>query len=580
MQTIHVAPLPRRSAMPVACLARRALLCSPLPVLCAALSSAAPADDALDAARRRVDADEARRVAVFEAAARATVCIFVDRQLGGGGSGVVITPDGYGLTNFHVVAEMLETRQGFGGLSDGRLYPLRVLGIDPGGDVAMFRLSGKDRFDHAELGDSDTLRVGDWTAAMGNPFLVAEDFTPTISFGVVGGVQRYQPGMGSKLEYADCIQVSTSINPGNSGGPLFDMNGRVVGINGRGSFEERGRVNVGLGYAISINQIRRFLPALRAGQLCEHGALGATVSMAGRDLVFNAVRDASPAARAGAAVGDRLIRIAGRDVKSPNDVLNILGTLPAGWPLDLVYVRGGNTLTGRVRLDRLPVKLEKRYELDLRHNLDELRAILDRYERDDRGRAGAVFDTVRLTGTHTAGAAGHRRSSWDIELSCDRAVMRSNDGDPKEVAFISRFAASQPRETDPVAPPADASAGPYDPRRALLEVVGPLLWRPKITIGWEFLGGDDVEGRIAEVIEHRTADGRRVRWKFDAERGVLLAAALGDEREPEQCVVRCEQRRSADGVSLPAAWQFGGASESVLVIESMQVSPADGGETP
>ncbi|MCH7870438.1 MAG: trypsin-like peptidase domain-containing protein, partial [Planctomycetes bacterium] len=137
-----------------------------LAVLVVAIPAAADDQQAADNLRL-VREHEARRVAVFERASRSVVCIFADRGRQGGGSGVVISEDGYGLTNYHVVASMLETRQGFGGLSDGRLYSLEVLGIDPGGDVAMFRLSGKERFDAVPLGDSDAVAGGDWGAADG-----------------------------------------------------------------------------------------------------------------------------------------------------------------------------------------------------------------------------------------------------------------------------------------------------------------------------------------------------------------------------------------------------------------------------
>ena len=111
---------------------------------------------------------------------------------------------------------------------------------------------------------------------MGNPFLLATDFTPTVTFGLISGVHRYQYPSGTLLEYTDCIQIDTSINPGNSGGPLFNMDGELIGINGRGSFEKRGRVNSGVGYAISINQIKNFLGQLKAGLDTDHASLGAT----------------------------------------------------------------------------------------------------------------------------------------------------------------------------------------------------------------------------------------------------------------------------------------------------------------
>src|SRR5919206_3437629 len=113
----------------------------------------------------------------------------------------------------------------------------------------------------------------DWALAMGNPFLLATDFTPTVTFGLISGTNRYQEPAGILLEYTDCIQIDTSINPGNSGGPLFNMQGELIGINGRGSFDKRRRINSGVGYAISINQIKNFMAHLRAGLDTDHASL-------------------------------------------------------------------------------------------------------------------------------------------------------------------------------------------------------------------------------------------------------------------------------------------------------------------
>ncbi len=329
--------------------------------LCASASAAtgtAPPGQRADP-QAVVLADEQARMDIIARLAPAVVCL-LDEDRSGGGSGVVISPAGYGLTNFHVVAGMLKTRRGLGGLPDGRTYDLKVLGIDPTGDLAMFRLSGKDRFDFVELGDSDTLRTGDWVLAMGNPFLLAEDYKPTVTLGIVSGLHRYQWGAdGNQLVYTDCIQIDASINPGNSGGPLFDLHGRLIGINGRAAFEERGRVNVGLAFAISINQIKRFLPALQAGRLVEHASLGATVADAGyHNVVFDRVPEDSPAARSGIREGDRLHAFAGQPIHNANQFANILGALPAGWTVDIETSRPPATdrIRARVTLGRLPVK--------------------------------------------------------------------------------------------------------------------------------------------------------------------------------------------------------------------------------
>ncbi|MEX0717081.1 MAG: trypsin-like peptidase domain-containing protein, partial [Planctomycetaceae bacterium] len=181
----------------------------------------ARADDAA-ASAVAVDADvlaaQQRRIEVVEKVASSVVAIF-GAGGAGGGSGVLISPDGYALTNFHVT-------QGAGnfmkcGLDDGQLYDAVIVGIDPTGDVALIKLLGRDDFPTAVMGDSDQVRPGDWVYAMGNPFLLATDFQPTVTYGIVSGVNRYQYPAGTILEYADCIQVDASINPGNSGGPLF-----------------------------------------------------------------------------------------------------------------------------------------------------------------------------------------------------------------------------------------------------------------------------------------------------------------------------------------------------------------------
>ncbi|HVL14542.1 MAG TPA: trypsin-like peptidase domain-containing protein, partial [Gemmata sp.] len=130
----------------------------------------------------------------------------------GVGSGVVISPDGYALTNFHVVQPTGPRMQA--GLADGNLYDAVVCGIDKVGDVALIKLLPKEKgkpFPFVALGDSDKVRIGDWSLAMGNPFSLAMDFTPTVTYGIISGVNRYQPPEGKGLlEYTACIQIETS----------------------------------------------------------------------------------------------------------------------------------------------------------------------------------------------------------------------------------------------------------------------------------------------------------------------------------------------------------------------------------
>ncbi len=186
---------------------------------------------------------------------------------------------------------------------------------------------------------------------MGNPFLLATDLQPTVTYGIVSGVHRYQFPAGTLLEYADCIQIDASINPGNSGGPLFDAQGRLIGINGRGSFEKRGRVNVGAAYAISINQIKNFLGTLHGGRIADHATLGATVDWdAERRVVVNDIQETSDAFRRGLRYDDEIISLGGRPISTPNGLKNILGVFPKGWRIPLSFRRDGKRYDILVRL--------------------------------------------------------------------------------------------------------------------------------------------------------------------------------------------------------------------------------------
>jgi S1-C subfamily serine protease len=283
----------------------------------------------------------------------------------------VYDPEGYALTNYHVVKAAGKT--GFAGLADGRLYPWKLIGLDPGGDVAIIKLSGRKEFPFAPLGNSDAVKVGDFAMAMGNPFLLAEDQRPTVTLGLVSGVKRFQPGQGNNLlVYGNCIQVDSSINPGNSGGPLFNMSGEIIGINGRGSFMERGRVNVGVGYAISSEQIKNFIPELLATKVAQHGTLNAVFGNRRDGVICYQLNLDSPIASAGMDVGDRLISFEGHEIANANELTNLMSTLPDNWPVEVVFERGGERRTAWVRLTDLPYgPVQKQPDLPLPRKRDD-----------------------------------------------------------------------------------------------------------------------------------------------------------------------------------------------------------------
>lgn len=294
---------------------------------------------------------EAARIEMLERIAPSVVCVMAATGEGGG-SGVLISPDGYAVSNYHVTS-------GSGpfmkcGLNDGRLYDAVIVGIDPTGDVALIQLQGRTDFPFAQPGNSDYVRVGQEVVALGNPFLLASDFTPTVTYGIVSGVRRYQYPADTFLEYTDCIQIDASINPGNSGGPLFDIDGRWIGINGRASFEKRGRVNTGAAYAISVNQVQLFIEHLKCGLIVDHGQTEFTVETSDDgEVIVNQVSELSEAWRRGLRPRARILSIADRVPSSANDFQNVVGIYPEGTRLPLSWQDDDGVHAATIRLKPL-----------------------------------------------------------------------------------------------------------------------------------------------------------------------------------------------------------------------------------
>ncbi len=358
-----------------------AIMIMVLAMVSAARATGSPPEDVVRA--------EADRIELVERLAPSVVCIYDSARIAAG-SGVLIDPEGYGLTNYHVVAGLLGTRKGFGGLADGVLYELEVLGVDVTGDVAMFRLippKPENRFPHAPMGNSDEVRVGDTAIVMGNPFGLSDDHKPTVTLGIITGVHRYQQGVRGNLVYTDCLQTDAPVNPGNSGGPLFNDTGQIIGINGRISVNTRGRFNVGFGYAISANQIKRFIPALRAGLLARHGTWQARVNDRGAPtgtspkVVFTELLRPGPAHDAGIRTGDRLVSFDGVEIRSANHVASILGTYPAGWPVRIGVERNGDPREVILRLEPVDPRMQRPFAEDPVVNQREVRRVLEGFRR-------------------------------------------------------------------------------------------------------------------------------------------------------------------------------------------------------
>ncbi len=262
----------------------------------------------------------------------------------GGGSGVIITPDGYILTNSHVVRNTKGLEVSF---SDGRSFPAQVVGEDPDTDLAVIRIPSAN-LPAAQLGDSDRLKVGQLVIAIGNPF----GFQATVTAGVVSATGRTMRSQSGRL-IENIIQTDAALNPGNSGGPLVDSRGRVVGIN-----TAIIQYAQGICFAIPINTARWV-----AGLLIKDGKIRrAYLGIMGQNKPFNKfelrrhglnnvagvevhqVVKESPAERAGIRPGDIIVSINENSIKSVDEIQRQLAKAEIGTELSITVLRDGNKL--------------------------------------------------------------------------------------------------------------------------------------------------------------------------------------------------------------------------------------------
>jgi S1-C subfamily serine protease len=514
-------------------------------------------------------------VAVVQKVSACTLAVF-GLEGGGGGSGVVISPDGFALTNFHVAKPLGNAMKC--GMNDGRLYNAVIVGVDPTGDVALIKLFGRDDFPAAELGDSDQVRAGDWALVIGNPFLLATDLKPTVSSGIISGVHRYQYPAGTLLEYTDCLQTDAAINPGNSGGPLFNARGELIGINGRGSFEKRGRVNVGVGYAISINQIKNFLDYLHSGRIVDHATLGAVVSSdeEGR-VVVSDILETTDAYRRGLRLDDEIVRLAGRSVRTVNGFKNVLGTLPRLWRVPLVYRRDGETREVPVRLagvhragelaERIagrPAEAEK--EKPKIPGLPSppiakktaMPAIVQQHYEKKTGYANYHFNRLHQQRI----AAGLERNLGGRQLP-DLWILHGK---------VEAEGGTEPLriELGPLAGSVELPVylGRADFTGELVEMLDPPgsggllvtlhLWQRLLRLGVEEFGKMEYVGTVPIGDSQQQVDllrgihgGVEVRFLLDVSSGQLLTMEMFPEEDADPCEIHFEDYRQLDGVLLP-----------------------------
>jgi serine protease Do len=273
------------------------------------------------------------------------------------GSGVIIDPSGYILTNNHVVdkADKISIK-----LADGTSYKAEIVGRDSKTDLAVLKITRVGGgFPVAKLGDSDGLNVGDFVLAVGIPFGLSE----SVTHGIVSALGRKGFGV---ADYEDFIQTDAPINPGNSGGPLVNMKGEVVGIN---TFivTQGAQQSAGVGFSIPSNIARKVYVEIKAKGKVVHGYLGVTMQDLTPELAKNfgvkqgvvvtSIMEKSPAAKAGIKPKDTIISFDGKQIKDTYELRNIVGNTPVGKMVTIEISRLKKTITVQATIAEMPAEL-------------------------------------------------------------------------------------------------------------------------------------------------------------------------------------------------------------------------------
>jgi len=313
-------------------------------------------------------------IAVYERVGPAVVNITItaqardifgrSRQSEGTGSGFIIDHQGHVVTNHHVAggADRLDVT-----LADGTSHVAEVVAVDPANDLALIRVRAPEeklrQLAVAPLGDSSALKVGQTVVAIGNPFGLER----SASLGIVSSLGRVRPGEGQRF-ISNMIQTDAAINPGNSGGPLLNLQGEVIGINEQIQAPTRG--NVGIGFAIPVNTLKRYLPDLLAGREPRHAWMGVggaplTPTLAEQlrvpvqqGVLLAAVAPTGPAGRAGLrgatrgdpATADIITQLDAHPVRSVEDVAAYVDAKEPGDRVRVAFVRGGQTQDTEITL--------------------------------------------------------------------------------------------------------------------------------------------------------------------------------------------------------------------------------------
>ena len=270
------------------------------------------------------------------------------------GSGFIVSPDGYIVTNEHVVKRATKV---IITMTDGSKRSAKIIGHDNQADIALLKIDG-DNLPYCKLGDSDSILIGEWVIAFGNPFgLFDINDKPTVTVGVVSSLGMNLAKIGSR-NYSNMIETDAAINPGNSGGPLVDANGRVIGVNTMIYTTGATQSYIGYGFAIPINKVKRVVDELKKNGKVVHDAwVGFELQTVDQQIakyfglsepsgaLVNNVETGSPAEKSGVMPGDLILKYQGRPVRNADALQSQLDDLRPGERVRFEILRNNRLFT-------------------------------------------------------------------------------------------------------------------------------------------------------------------------------------------------------------------------------------------
>ena len=280
-----------------------------------------------------------------------------EREFGGGGSGVIIDGQlGYIITNAHVIDRADEIKVF---TKDGKEYDALVLGSDKGTDLALIKIASEEKLPEIELGDSDSVRVGDSVVAIGAPFGLSQ----TVTSGIISALGRPQMTADG---FGEMIQTDAAINPGNSGGALINLQGKLIGI--PSSIFTRGGGNIGIGFAIPVSTVKNITNQIIDFGSVKRGLLGVIISDLSEDVaeqlgldidkgaLIQEISPDSAAEDAGLESGDVIIEVDGKEIESVNDLRNAIGLKRSGERVKISIIRDNRQIIKNAKLGEIAVE--------------------------------------------------------------------------------------------------------------------------------------------------------------------------------------------------------------------------------